>query len=48
MWHLDNIYCGKEKKDLSRCKRTFGFEFLCAECRHALNALNVLKKQLFL
>lgn len=43
MWHLDNIYRGKEKTDLSWCQRTLGVEFLYAEYQHALNALNVFK-----
>ncbi len=37
MWHLDNIYHGKERKDMYWCQRTLGFAFSCAEYRHALN-----------
>lgn len=39
MWHLDNIYHGKERKDMY----WFGFVFPCAGHRHGLNALNVFK-----
>lgn len=43
MWHLDNIYHGKERKDMSWCPRTSGFVFPCAEYRHGPNTFNVFK-----